>query len=92
MKGKTSLLDISGRVAVKLTSGLTAIGTRAPKTDISNLTMTNSMRIIHNRTIRETSGFYSDKEAPLQEPANGGAYRDRTDDLMLAKHALSQLS
>ena len=34
------------------------------------------------------------------EPANrivalagdGGAYRDRTDDLMLAKHALSQLS
>lgn len=25
-------------------------------------------------------------------PGNGGARRDRTDDLMLAKHALSQLS
>ena len=25
-------------------------------------------------------------------PPNGGARRDRTDDLMLAKHALSQLS
>lgn len=25
-------------------------------------------------------------------PASGGARRDRTDDLMLAKHALSQLS
>ena len=26
------------------------------------------------------------------EPRSGGAYRDRTGDLMLAKHALSQLS
>lgn len=28
----------------------------------------------------------------LAEPRSGGARRDRTDDLMLAKHALSQLS
>ena len=27
-----------------------------------------------------------------RDPASGGARRDRTDDLMLAKHALSQLS
>ncbi len=42
------------------------------------------------------------RRAPLEEPAKpvryaiagerGGARRDRTDDLMLAKHALSQLS
>jgi hypothetical protein len=30
--------------------------------------------------------------AALQMQEYGGAYRDRTDDLMLAKHALSQLS
>jgi hypothetical protein len=30
--------------------------------------------------------------APRQKKAAGGARRDRTDDLMLAKHALSQLS
>ena len=28
----------------------------------------------------------------IADEANGGARRDRTDDLMLAKHALSQLS
>ena len=28
----------------------------------------------------------------ISAPARGGAGRDRTDDLMLAKHALSQLS
>lgn len=37
------------------------------------------------------------KESPtnfvgLQLDKDGGAYRDRTDDLVLAKHALSQLS
>ena len=30
--------------------------------------------------------------AGSRDPASGGARRDRTDDLMLAKHALSQLS
>ena len=30
--------------------------------------------------------------AGCRDPASGGARRDRTDDLMLAKHALSQLS
>ena len=29
---------------------------------------------------------------PRYDPPPGGARRDRTDDLMLAKHALSQLS
>jgi hypothetical protein len=38
--------------------------------------------------------FQSDKQfqTPLAIPHPGGARRDRTDDLMLAKHALSQLS
>jgi hypothetical protein len=31
-------------------------------------------------------------EAPRSSISSGGARRDRTDDLMLAKHALSQLS
>jgi hypothetical protein len=35
-----------------------------------------------------TRGFHTDVAPPL----SGGARRDRTDDLMLAKHALSQLS
>ena len=32
------------------------------------------------------------QEAKAWRPPSGGARRDRTDDLMLAKHALSQLS
>jgi hypothetical protein len=32
------------------------------------------------------------KHPVMQTPCDGGARRDRTDDLMLAKHALSQLS
>jgi hypothetical protein len=31
-------------------------------------------------------------DAPAKTKTSGGARRDRTDDLMLAKHALSQLS
>lgn len=34
----------------------------------------------------------SRKTTPPNEKKDGGAERDRTDDLMLAKHALSQLS
>src|SRR4030095_11020484 len=34
----------------------------------------------------------SSNSTPRTHNANGGARRDRTDDLMLAKHALSQLS
>ena len=38
------------------------------------------------------NGRTSVGDAPYKLPNNGGARRDRTDDLMLAKHALSQLS
>ena len=42
---------------------------------------------------RQTVVFISrDLVACLLRKANGGAYRDRTDDLMLAKQPLSQLS
>ena len=33
-----------------------------------------------------------DNKSCAKKPVFGGARRDRTDDLMLAKHALSQLS
>jgi hypothetical protein len=44
-----------------------------------------------NRTARPTTGRSPRPKTTRQNP-NGGARRDRTDDLMLAKHALSQLS
>ena len=49
----------------------------------------------HAETVHE--GTFSTKrirtsDAPASHQAIGGARRDRTDDLMLAKHALSQLS
>ena len=37
-------------------------------------------------------GRYQPKQGIAQSRPSGGARRDRTDDLMLAKHALSQLS
>ena len=39
-------------------------------------------------------GQCAERKPPLDHPhkEDGGARRDRTDDLMLAKHALSQLS
>jgi hypothetical protein len=40
-----------------------------------------------SRTLDNTS-----KQDPRGAKPSGGARRDRTDDLMLAKHALSQLS
>jgi hypothetical protein len=51
-------------------------------------------KLIHSRR----PGFFFSSGAVAQaiirqhSPKNGGARRDRTDDLMLAKHALSQLS
>lgn len=37
-------------------------------------------------------GRLFDAHCRIGNPASGGGRRDRTDDLMLAKHALSQLS
>ena len=48
------------------------------------------------KTLKGTEAFLA--ATPIRSPSfavpppNGGARRDRTDDLMLAKHALSQLS
>ena len=48
------------------------------------------------KTLKGTEAFLAATpiRSPLSDlrPPNGGARRDRTDDLMLAKHALSQLS
>ena len=49
---------------------------------------------LHRTDFRHVAGVLSSSVAPVVRlrPPNGGARRDRTDDLMLAKHALSQLS
>lgn len=39
-----------------------------------------------------TNDFFSDTSSLLNTKGNGGAGRDRTDDILLAKQALSQLS
>jgi hypothetical protein len=45
--------------------------------------------VMFSRTIVATIAF---KQSRRSSTSSGGARRDRTDDLMLAKHALSQLS
>ena len=46
---------------------------------------------IHRRTCFSSRAWHQ-SNSPNQSSRIGGARRDRTDDLMLAKHALSQLS
>ena len=42
---------------------------------------------------RDGNSYFRDRlRTPLPKPGDGGVRRDRTDDLMLAKHALYQLS
>ena len=50
--------------------------------------------IFDDTLLRTTPGFPPPFEslAPRHPYLDGGGERDRTDDLMLAKHALSQLS
>ena len=44
----------------------------------------------HNRKIKRSP--YQPQQHPPNQQRNGGGKRDRTDDLLLAKQALSQLS
>ena len=52
-----------------------------------NPTRPDDLAILRSETFIRTSG-----RSPRRHTRFGGARRDRTDDLMLAKHALSQLS
>ena len=49
-------------------------------------------RITRKRLRARETFLWTLPEQVSRDPASGGARRDRTDDLMLAKHALSQLS
>jgi hypothetical protein len=81
------LLDISGSDAVKLhpPGGPHRRPRRnGSRPDMSCFTMSNSRHVIPRTTCK--IGIFPSNDR------TGGARRDRTDDLMLAKHALSQLS
>ena len=54
--------------------------------------MTGKVRNRFSRTTRTSPSVISPPAQSAEFRGNGGARRDRTDDLMLAKHALSQLS
>ena len=54
-------------------------------------TMFNNPPGLFEKKTTAKLSFFKDGQSPAIA-ASGGARRDRTDDLMLAKHALSQLS
>jgi hypothetical protein len=65
---------------------------RATRTDVRRLRRISSSRCKdHHRALGHGGTQFSSDMDDLA-PRIGGARRDRTDDLMLAKHALSQLS
>src|SRR6201996_6868947 len=59
---------------------------------ISSLRCQKSRTLLSIRTSKCETMFSRTTKLPLVIKPSGGARRDRTDDLMLAKHALSQLS
>ncbi len=60
------------------------------KPDKTDLTMTNSRQATYQRHPQRQEQFLT--EHMITQPPDGGAGRDRTDDILLAKQALSQLS
>ena len=94
---KTSfcLPNTSGRPAVKL-DGSSAHGPRDRGDPCPNVFPLYNVKHLAHPAISRSSNrkpFMDEPAGPAPGvPASGGARRDRTDDLMLAKHALSQLS
>lgn len=72
------------------------LGTRrAPGRGSCDLTTLNNQRNLSGRAVSRKTARLRRAKVPRErsgDQPSGGARRDRTDDLMLAKHALSQLS
>ena len=87
---KGSRLEISLAHSIQANGAVTPllVAGRTPTAQMLCLfTMSNTRA---RRSIEQASTNFHDQ--PDQDQPAGGARRDRTDDLMLAKHALSQLS
>ena len=83
------------RTAIIITRSLTASLWSSPGPNSNDGTRTNLLFTISYRTGRgpqSAANFASLRMTCRQQPGNGGAGRDRTDDILLAKQALSQLS
>src|SRR4029077_6574421 len=83
--------DVTSRGALGSTSSSRCQTTRAPRLPSFDGPQVESARIsdCHERDFAVGGG---DGRSRLRSQPSGGARRDRTDDLLLAKQALSQLS
>ena len=82
---------------VRLNDRLTTIeparGSLPERSNEPSFTMSKQhVAVLRNRRTRQNPCVRTSGDPVLNASGTGGARRDRTDDLMLAKHALSQLS
>jgi hypothetical protein len=93
---KDQLLEIGSGAAVRLAHHMRRIERPPRQTTVSGGVRTNLLFTMSYRTGGEQRSpqtcFLTNDLQIHSTPTDGGARRDRTDDLMLAKHALSQLS